>query len=307
MPANGGSHKRRNNKTHRFNSLPNSDMTTVSSRYKWWARVAVTALLLSFILLFGISSNTWFAPHNSLNNSQLPPVYTVKIVNEFPHDHDAFTQGLLYWGNDTLYESTGIYGQSTVRKVALQTGKVETQYKMDQTIFGEGLTLLDERLYQVTWLRKTGFIYDRNNFNNVTAFTHHMNDGWGLTTDGKTLFGSDGSSILYQMDPKTMEGCCHNFIKFTCFLIQTDCIVRLSPGGTVVGWILLPNLREALIQEGETNFDVLNGIAWDSDKQRIFVTGKLWPKLYEIKLHPMKGHSRVNIQQLCMPNVHFHF
>ncbi|XP_074291552.1 glutaminyl-peptide cyclotransferase [Silene latifolia] len=324
MPFNGGSHKRRNNKTQLFNSVPNSDMTSVSSPYKWWARVGVTALLFSFILLFGISSNTWFAPRNSLNNSQLPPVYTVEIVNEFPHDHDAFTQGLLYWGNDTLYESTGLYGQSTVRKVALQTGKVETQYKMDQSIFGEGLTLLEERLYQVTWLQKTGFIYERDNFNNVTTFTHHMKDGWGLTTDGKTLFGSDGSSILYQMDPKTMEVIQKQKVMYEggevrylnelefingevwANIFGADCIVRLSPGGTVVGWVLLPNLRETLIQEGEMVFDVLNGIAWDSDKQRIFVTGKLWPKLYEIKLHPMKEHSQVNIQQLCMPNLDFH-
>ncbi|KAK9665422.1 hypothetical protein RND81_14G111700 [Saponaria officinalis] len=191
---------------------------------------------------------------------------------------------------------------------------------MDESIFGEGLTLLDDKLYQVTWMENTGFIYERDNFDNVTTFTHHMKDGWGLTTDGKSLFGTDGSSTLYQMDPKTMKVIQKQKVRYEGQEVQslneleyingevwanifvTDCIVRLSPRGKVVGWILLPNLSEQLVQEGSTYFDVLNGIAWDSDKKRIFVTGKLWPKLFEIKLRRVKDRSQFNIRQLCIPN-----
>ncbi|XP_074282230.1 glutaminyl-peptide cyclotransferase-like isoform X2 [Silene latifolia] len=304
-----GSHKRRT-KTQRSNPVTNSEMAAIttlpSSTYKWLTRLSVTAILLSFFFLFGISSNTLFASRKTQLN---PLVYSVEIVNEFPHDPRAFTQGLVYWGNDTLYESTGLYGQ------------VETQHKMDRSIFGEGLTLLGERLYQVTWLRKTGFIYERENFNNLTTFSHHMEDGWGLATDGKTLFGSDGSSTLYQMDPHTMKVIQKQTVKYEghevrylnelefingeiwANIFTTDCIVRLSPSGNVVGWVFLHNLRESLIQAGAKNLEVLNGIAWDSDNQRIFVTGKLWPKLFEIKLHRMKDHSHVNIQKLCMRDV----
>ncbi|KAK9724676.1 hypothetical protein RND81_05G091500 [Saponaria officinalis] len=318
----GSSHKRRT-KTQRVNSVPNSDMALLSPPsplYKWLTRLSVVLLLLSLFFLFGFSSNIWSAsPPNSLNS----PIYNVEIVNQFPHDHTAFTQGLLYWGNDTLYESTGLYGQSTLRRVALQTGEVETEHKMDQSIFGEGLTILGDRLYQVIWLQKTGFIYDINNFNNVTAFTHNMKDGWGLATDGKILFGSDGSSTLYQMDPQTMEVIQKQTVMYEgrevrylneleyingevwANIWMTNCIVRLSPSGTVVGWIFLHKLRESLIQAGATNFDVLNGIAWDSEKQRIFVTGKLWPKLFEVKVQRMKSSPHGTVQQHCMPNQHF--
>ncbi|KAK9665421.1 hypothetical protein RND81_14G111700 [Saponaria officinalis] len=325
MTVNVGLNKRRNKKsrTQRFNSVHNSVMTFVSSSsssYKWRAKVGVFALVFCVVVLLGVSLNTWYASRNGLGDDELAPIYTVEIVNEFPHDQYAFTQGLLYWGNDTLYESTGLYGQSTVRKVDLQTGKVEIQRKMDESIFGEGLTLLDDKLYQVTWMENTGFIYERDNFDNVTTFTHHMKDGWGLTTDGKSLFGTDGSSTLYQMDPKTMKVIQKQKVRYEGQEVQslneleyingevwanifvTDCIVRLSPRGKVVGWILLPNLSEQLVQEGSTYFDVLNGIAWDSDKKRIFVTGKLWPKLFEIKLRRVKDRSQFNIRQLCIPN-----
>ncbi|KAL9237344.1 hypothetical protein vseg_011904 [Gypsophila vaccaria] len=309
----------------RVDSAPNSVMDSPpSSSYNWRARAGVCAMVFCVVVLLGVSSSTWFeSSRGDVGSDGLSPVYTVEVVNEFPHDQYAYTQGLLYWGDDILYESTGLYGQSTLRKVDLKTGKVETQRKMDQSIFAEGLTLLDDRLYQVTWLDQTGFIYERENFDNVTTFTHHMKDGWGLTTDGKTLFGSDGSSTLYQMDPETMKVMQKQKVRYEgqevynlneleyingevwANIYVTDCIVRLSPRGTVVGWILLPNLSEALAKEGVTYFDVLNGIAWDSKKKRIFVTGKLWPKLYEIKLTRMKDPSQVNIRQLCMPKSPF--
>ncbi|KAL2920763.1 Glutaminyl-peptide cyclotransferase [Bienertia sinuspersici] len=323
----GGRTLRKKKKTERFNPISHSSMPPYSSTSRRWLTLGVPfALVLCILVLLGISSNAWVAsPHTSLEYQSEIQIHTVDVVNQFPHDRKAFTQGLLYWKNDTLYESIGLYGQSAVRRVALQTGKVEAEYKMDDSSFGEGLTLFDERLYQLTWLRQIGYIYDRNNLSKVATFTHQMNDGWGLTTDGKILFGSDGSSTLFHIDPQTLKVIQKQTIKYEGFEVhnlneleflngevwanvwQADCIARISPGdGTVVGWILLPNLREGLIKAGERGIDVLNGIAWDSDEQRLFVTGKLWPKLYEVKLQPMKEKSQVDIKQLCMRNrVHF--
>lgn len=147
-----------------------------------------------------------------------------------------------------------------------------------------------------------------------------MRDGWGLATDGNVLYGSDGSSTLYQIDPQTLKVTEKHIVKYNGHEVsqlneleyingevwaniwQTDCIARIShKDGAVLGWILLPNLREKLLKAGNRNIDVLNGIAWDSDNKRIFVTGKLWPKLYEIKLHPVKQHFKAGvIEELCV-------
>ncbi|KAK9063182.1 hypothetical protein SSX86_017052 [Deinandra increscens subsp. villosa] len=245
-------------------------------------------------------------------------VYAIEVVTEFCHDPAAFTQGLLYGGDDTLFESTGLKGRSSVRKVNLRTAEIEALHKLDDTYFGEGLTLLGERLYQLTWLTNTGFIYDRNNLSKVEKFSHHMGDGWGFATDGKVLYGSDGSSSLYQINPQTMEVLQKHVIKYKdrevynlneleyingevwANIWLSDCIVRISPlDGTVTGWILLHELREGLRRAGY-EIDVLNGIAWDADKNRIFVTGKLWPKLYEIKLHRHNGTLRLPIEKMCL-------
>ncbi|XP_072967090.1 glutaminyl-peptide cyclotransferase isoform X2 [Typha angustifolia] len=253
--------------------------------------------------------------------SCLPPpprFYSFDVVNEFPHDPNAFTQGLLYGGNDTLFESTGLYSRSSLREVLLQTGKVQVYHQMDGSLFGEGLTLLGERLFQVTWLENTGFIYDRYNFNKREKFTHQMHDGWGLATDGKVLFGSDGSSTLYQIDPLTLKVIKRVTVRYNDHEVpflneleyvngevwaniwQTDCIARISQeDGLVISWILLHGLRQGLLRSGHTAIDVLNGIAWDKEKNRLFVTGKLWPKLYEIKLRPVTGPSNGRIENLC--------
>lgn len=261
-----------------------------------------------------ISSNKWLALKSQVSYN------TITVVNVFPHDPQAFTQGLVYDRNDTFFESTGLYGQSSVRKVALRTGKVEELQKMDSSLFGEGLTLLNNRLFQVTWLQKAGFIYDPKNLSKIGAFNHDMKDGWGLATDGKILFGSDGSSTLYQIDPQTFKAVSkqvvyykghqvHNLNELEYIngevwanVFMTDCIVRISPNdASVLGWILLPNLRKELLQAGNNDIDVLNGIAWDAEQKRIFVTGKLWPKLYEIKVSPIKKPIEEGIiKQLCL-------
>ncbi|OIW06360.1 hypothetical protein TanjilG_15005 [Lupinus angustifolius] len=223
----------------------------------------------------------------------------VNVVNEFPHDSQAFTEGLLYAGNDTLFESTGDYGKSSVRKVALRTGKVEELKKMDDSLFGEGLTLLGKRC--------------------LGTFNHEMNDGWGLATDGRVLFGSDGSSTLYQLDPQTFKAVSKQVVYYKgqqvynlneleyingeiwANIYQSDCIARISPKDGFLGWILLQNLRKELVEAGNRGIDVLNGIAWDGEQNRIFVTGKLWPKLYEVKVSPIKEPiEEWVIEQLCL-------
>ncbi|EER89032.1 hypothetical protein BDA96_10G002500 [Sorghum bicolor] len=244
--------------------------------------------------------------------------FSFDLVREYPHDPDAFTQGLLYAENDTLFESTGLYHRSSVRKVDLQTGKVLVNHQMDGQMFGEGLTLLGHRLFQVTWLKNDGFIYDQHNFSKRTSFTHKMRDGWGLATDGKVLFGSDGTSMLYKLDPKSLEVMKVVTVKYHgdevpylneleyvdgevwANVWQTDCIARVSPeDGLVVGWIFLHELRRQLWNSGNTNIDVLNGIAWDERNHRLFVTGKLWPKLYEIKLRAVDGPADGSVEKLC--------
>lgn len=272
------------------------------------------SIVVSVIVLVLISSNKWLALKSQVSYD------TITVVNVFPHDPQAFTQGLVYDRNDTFFESTGLYGQSSVRKVALRTGKVEELQKMDSSLFGEGLTLLNNRLFQVTWLQKAGFIYDPKNLSKIGAFNHDMKDGWGLATDGKILFGSDGSSTLYQIDPQTFKAVSkqvvydkghqvHNLNELEYIngevwanVFMTDCIVRISPNdASVLGWILLPNLRKELLQAGNNDIDVLNGIAWDAEQKRIFVTGKLWPKLYEIKVSPIKKPIEEGIiKQLCL-------
>ncbi|XP_059667126.1 glutaminyl-peptide cyclotransferase-like [Cornus florida] len=309
----------------RSNLKPRSSMASSSSSRSNCTKLCLfisIVLIICFVILMSISTNMW----SKLGiNAQSTYLYSIEVINEFPHDPKAFTQGLLYGGNDTLFESTGLYEQSSVRKVALQTGKVEVLQKMDDSYFGEGLTLLGERLFQVTWLKKTGFIYDRNNLSKFKKFTHQMEDGWGLATDGKVLFGTDGSSTLYQINPQTLKVIGKQTVKYRgqevhnlneleyvngevwANVWQTDCICRISlKDGVVLGWILLHNLREGLLAAGKRSIDVLNGIAWDRDKNRIFVTGKLWPKLYEIKLQPLRKQFHGVIEQICMPKpVHF--
>ncbi|KAG0453853.1 hypothetical protein HPP92_025157 [Vanilla planifolia] len=271
---------------------------------------AFIALALPFVLCA-----TW---SDTTSQGHVPQFYSFDIVNEFPHDPEAFTQGLLYGGNDTLFESTGLYGRSSVRKVDLLSGKVKLSYKMGESLFGEGLTLLGDRLFQVTWLTNIGFTYDQHNISKMGKFVHPMKDGWGLATDGNVIFGSDGSSKLYQLDPVTWKVIKKMTVSYRDQEIpllneleyisgevwanvwQTDCIARIShDSGNVLGWILLHQLRQNLLDSGHKDIDVLNGIAWDEQNKRLFVTGKLWPKLYEIQVRPLSSPVSGNINELC--------
>lgn len=230
-------------------------------------------------------------------------LYTYSVVRQYPHDPRAFTQGLLFH-DGVLYESTGLYGRSSLRRVALATGEVLQQRNLPPTYFGEGLTLWQDRLIQITWREETAFVYDRESFELLHTWSY-VGEGWGLTHDGERLIMSDGSSTLTFRDPETfavlgtvdvtsqlgpvtmlnelayIEG------EVWANIWLTDTIVRMDPNsGHVVGWVDLTGLL-ALTEPAPYDVDVLNGIAYDADQQRLFVTGKLWPTLYEIELVPL--------------------
>jgi len=221
-----------------------------------------------------------------------------KIVHTYPHDPQAYTQGLIYH-EGFLYESTGLFGKSSLRKVELTTGKVLQRIDLPEAYFGEGIVLWKDKLIQLTWQSKIGFVYDRATFKQLSTFTYSR-EGWGITHDGKHLIESDGSSTLYFWDPETFKEIRHldvddkgvpvsnlnelEYIRGEIYAnqYQTDRIARISPTtGHVIAWI---DLRGLLTSAERSQTDVLNGIAYDEKQNRLFITGKQWPKLFEIEM-----------------------
>lgn len=229
------------------------------------------------------------------------PVSPYRVVGVFPHDAEAFTQGLVYL-DGFLYEGTGLNGRSSIRKVRLENGEVLQIQRLDPQYFGEGIAIVGNSLFELTWQSEIGFIYDRASFQRTGTFTY-KGEGWGLTYDGKRLIMSDGSAYLRFLDPATRKEVSRvqvrdggtpverlnelEYVKGEVLanVWQTSRIARISPStGRVLGWIDLSGLltpREARIVEDAGG--VLNGIAYDAQRDRLFVTGKLWPKLFEIK------------------------
>ena len=224
------------------------------------------------------------------------PVLTAAVVKSYPHDPRAFTQGLEFF-DGYLYESTGRQRQSTLRRVVIETGKVVQSVRLPDRTFGEGLTIFHGKIYQLTWLDKTGFIYDLRTFRKLGQFSYNT-EGWGLTHDDASLILSDGTNRLQYIDPnsyqvtKTLEVFAGpeavtnlnelEFIRGEIWanIWHSDRIARIDPkSGQVTAWIDLAAITERETHEQE---DVLNGIAWDPGRQRLFVTGKDWPRLYEI-------------------------
>ncbi len=235
------------------------------------------------------------------------PRYGFEIVHAYPHDPRAFTQGLEFHAG-TLYEGTGLEGRSTLRKEDLQTGKVLEKIDLASQLFGEGITVLNGRIIQVTWVSHRGFIYDRSSFKLLQTFAY-PGEGWGLANDGQHIYLSDGTPEIRCLDPATMKEerrftvharreAIHElneleWVRGELFanIWQTDRIARISPvTGQVLGWIDLTGLLPPEDRTPET--DVLNGIAYDSAGDRLFVTGKLWPKLFEIRLVPERQTRR---------------
>jgi glutaminyl-peptide cyclotransferase len=228
-----------------------------------------------------------------------PKIYHYKVVNVFPHDRNAYTQGLVYDGA-VLYEGTGVYDESDLRKVDLKTGKIIKQQKIEGQFFGEGIAILNEKLYQLTWTSKVGFAYDKNSFQLKNKF-YYQTEGWGLSVYNGKLVMSDGTNIIYFMEPELFtvlssievydnKGAVNQLNELEVIngeiwanIYQTDTIARIDPNtGKVLAYIDLGGILPQADRQPTT--DVLNGIAWDQAQNRIFVTGKLWPKLFEIKL-----------------------
>ncbi len=231
----------------------------------------------------------------------VPENLTYTIVATYPHDPSAFTQGLQIIDGQ-LYEGTGLRGQSSLRKVDLSTGAVQQSISLDPAYFGEGITVLGDRIYQLTWQAQVAFLYERDTFEKIAEFSYPT-EGWGLTFDGAQLVMSDGTANIYFRDPETFDVTrtitvtdgdqqIHmlnelEYINGEIYanIWQTDWIVRIDPAtGNVTAWLDMAGLLDNV--EVTQPVNVLNGIAWDADAEKLYVTGKLWPALFEIELIP---------------------
>ncbi|MFN9897061.1 MAG: glutaminyl-peptide cyclotransferase [Acidobacteriota bacterium] len=230
--------------------------------------------------------------------SPLAGQWTYQVVNTYPHDREAFTQGLEY-RNGFLYEGTGLHGRSTLRKVKLETGIVLQKLSLPPQYFGEGISVVGDRVVQLTWQSETGFVWGLQDFKLQRQFTYR-GEGWGLTTDGRHLYFSDGTDEIRVLDSQTLAETRRIRVRengrplkdlnelewvegeILANVWQTDRIVKINPlTGRVTGSI---DLTGILPWPERAGADVLNGIAYDAAGKRLFVTGKLWPKLFHIRL-----------------------
>jgi len=251
-------------------------------------QVSLVLVVLAIALFFGLPGTL---------GSGKSPVYQIEVINQFPHDTEAFTQGLVFV-DGKLYEGTGQRGQSALRLLDLETGELLQRKNLERRYFGEGITILGDKIYQLTWVSNVGFVYDKESFTQLSSF-YLPGEGWGITHDGEYLIVSDGSSYLRFLDPESLTevkriqvtdelGAVANINELEYIngeiwgnIWYQDYIVRIDPeSGAVNSRVDLSGLYTA-----RRNRDaVLNGIAWDADNERLFVTGKLWPSLYEIKV-----------------------
>ncbi|WP_249042362.1 glutaminyl-peptide cyclotransferase [Flagellimonas olearia] len=237
--------------------------------------------------------------------AQAPEIYTYEIVNTYPHDPTAYTQGLEFH-DGTLYESTGKKGASTVRKVNFETGEVLQKIDLDQTVFGEGITLLNDRLYQLTWQSGMGYVYHTSNLEKIKDFSYgESREGWGLCNDGKKLYKSDGTEKIWFLDPESLEEMGHietatnksifnkaNELEYVDGKIYANVYQKESmmiidaTSGAIEGVINFGGLKSK-VNKGpnwdETN-SVLNGVAYHKERGTFFVTGKNWDKLFEVHI-----------------------
>jgi glutaminyl-peptide cyclotransferase len=229
----------------------------------------------------------------------VPKKYGYKVLHSYPHDSNAFTQGLIY-DKGVFYESTGQQASSSLREVNIETGNITRQHNLDGSLFGEGITLFGDRIYQVTWENKVGFVYDKLTFKQLNKI-YYSTQGWGLTTVNDKIALSDGTNIIYFYEPETFTVVSKievydnkekidslNELEYIngeiwANIWMTDKIVRIDPqSGKVLGFIDMKGIMND--PDTDTSVKVLNGIAYDIAGNRIFVTGKNWPKLFEIKV-----------------------
>ncbi|SHF49690.1 glutaminyl-peptide cyclotransferase [Salegentibacter echinorum] len=243
--------------------------------------------------------------HLKIYNDTAPKAYSYKVINEYPHSNLAYTQGLEFH-NDTLYESTGHYGSSSLRKLDLESGEVLEKINLDDSYFGEGLTILNNKLYQLTWREKTGLIYDLDTFKQIGTFSYNQSEeGWGLCNDGEKLYKSDGTEKIWILDAETqaekeyfqvvtntkiyskfnelewVEG------KIYANTYQFPSVSIINPkNGAIEAVIDFRGLQDRLtnIDDLDPQNDVLNGIAYNPNTKKLYVTGKNWDKLFEVEI-----------------------
>jgi glutamine cyclotransferase len=235
-------------------------------------------------------------------DAESPPTYSYNVIQSFHHDCGAFTQGLVY-SDDIFYEGTGQRGQSNVRKVNPDSGEVIQQHDIADQYFGEGIVLWEDRIVQLTWQAGIGFVYNKDTFEQLQQFSYPT-EGWGITQDGVNLIMSDGTALLYSWDAETLQSISAteildsndrpvvmlNELEYIDGFVfaniwQTDRIAIIDLDlSHVVAWIDLSGLLDISSPCGRP--DVLNGIAYDAEADRLFVTGKYWPRLYQIELLP---------------------
>ena len=234
-------------------------------------------------------------------NSELPKVYTYKIINEYPHDITSYTQGLEFY-NDTLFESTGQLKESKLRKLNYKTGTVLKDLKLADEYFGEGLTILNNKVYQLTWQKGTGFVYDVNTFKKISSFRYgNSKEGWGLCNYNNIIYKSDGTEKIWLLNSETLVE--QEYIqvytnkgkiiginemewidgKIYANRYQKDGVAIINPkNGAVIGVVDFKPLKKLVTQH--EGLDVLNGIAYNPKTKTIFVTGKRWDKLFEVEI-----------------------
>ena len=257
----------------------------MKKRYLTTIVIVTVALVISAVILV------------LLNYKPVPLNYTYDVVNVYPLDPNAFTQGLVI-EKGVLYEGTGLWSKSTLRRVKLETGEVTQLYSLPSDFFGEGITVFEDKIIQLTWRSKTGFVYDKHSFDLLREFSY-TTEGWGITNDGTQLIMSDGTATLYFLDPETFEkvgqvevhdnGPVTNLNELEYIngevyanIWREDKIAIINPKtGQVKGWI---DLTGIYTQEVSDSNDVLNGIAYDAEGDRLFVTGKMWSQLFQIEL-----------------------
>jgi len=256
-------------------------------------------LVIGLLALTGFFFIYQYSNPEPSTNSNVIPLYTYKVVNTYPHDQSAFTEGLVF-EDGVLYEGTGLNGYSNLRIVKLETGETLQIYELPPQFFGEGVTIYGNKIIQLTWKSHISFVYDKYSFKLLQEF-NYPDEGWGITHDGKHLIMSDGTSTLHFLDPETFKEIGQievsaNDIPVTRIneleyiqgeiyanIWQTERIARINPlTGQVVGWIDLKGILSP--EDHSETVDVLNGIAYDAKNSRLFVTGKFWPKLFEIEL-----------------------
>ena len=252
---------------------------------------------------------------NSINirvlSSSTPSLFTYKIINEYPHDINSYTQGLEFYDN-RLFESTGLRGKSALKEIEFKTGKVIRNLSIDDSYFAEGITLYDKKIYQLTWQSKIGFIYDLESFELIDSFQYgNSSEGWGLCNDGNLIYKSDGTSKIWIIDPNSLEEI--DFIQVTTnksiiskinemewingkiyantYQFNKDIVLIIDPEtGSVEGVVDFNGLKKNL--ENHPKIDVLNGIAYNKNSKTIFMTGKNWNKLFELQIIEKKNISK---------------